>query len=270
MSTFYTRYRERRERIRSVLCVGLDPDPDQLPGGYDKTDAGLLQHLEDIIESTADVALAYKPNAAFFESRGAGGWGMLHATIEKIRKAAPEALVILDAKRGDLGNTASHYAKAVFDELNADAVTLNPYMGRESLEPFLERSDRCSFVLCLTSNTGARDLQYHGDPPLFERVARLCHEWNQQTNNLGLVVGATRKGSELQRVRELAPDLPFLVPGVGRQGGDLDSVMEMAGKDVLVNSSRSILFASHKRENLVESARQEAQSLLDSMQKYLS
>ncbi|MEQ8352021.1 MAG: orotidine-5'-phosphate decarboxylase [Leptospiraceae bacterium] len=269
MSTFYTRYRERREAIRSVLCVGLDPDPHRLPQGYSKDRAGLGAHLKDVIDATADLALSYKPNAAFFESMGSGGWELLAEVIQYIRSRTSNAMVVLDAKRGDLGNTASHYATAAFDELDADAITLNPYMGKESLQPFIDRADRASFILCLTSNSGARDFQYHGDPPLFQRVARLCHEWHEQSGNLGLVVGATRDPGELEKVRTLAPGMIFLVPGVGSQGGDLHQVMKMAGKDVLINSSRSILYASHNKSDLVQKARAEAMSLVEQMRSYL-
>ena len=270
MSTFYMRYRERRRTIRSLLCVGLDPDPERLPEGYPAGPRGLQEHLQHIVEATADLALAYKPNAAFFESMGADGWQILKNTIDFIRSTSPESLVVLDAKRGDLGNTASHYARAVFDELDADAVTLNPYMGRESLEPFLLRKDRAAFVLCLTSNSGARDFQYHGEPPLYQRVAQLCQQWHGESGNLGLVVGATRDPEELTKVRSLAPEMIFLVPGIGSQGGDLNAVLKSAGPDLLINSSRSILYASHKKSGVAEAARKEAMTLSEAMQDYLS
>ncbi|MBR31157.1 MAG: orotidine-5'-phosphate decarboxylase [Spirochaetaceae bacterium] len=269
MSTFYTRYRERREAIKSVLCVGLDPDPARLPDGYESGAQGAGDHLRDVVDATHDLAVAYKPNAAFFESMGSAGWELLKDVIQYIRKRAPGALIVLDAKRGDLGNTASHYAAAIFDDLEADSVTLNPYMGKESLIPFLERKDRASFILCLTSNSGARDLQYHGDPPLYQHVARLCRQWHDEFKNLGLVVGATRDPEELSRVRELAPGMIFLVPGVGSQGGDLNEVLRKAGDDVLINSSRSILFASHNRAELPEKCRAEASSLVEKMRPYL-
>lgn len=269
MSTFYMRYRERRDSLNSVLCVGLDPDPDRLPEGYARTAQGMGEHLKEVIDATATLAVAYKPNAAFFESMGAPGWNLLSETLNYIRNQAPGSLIVLDAKRGDLGNTASHYAKAVFDELDADAVTLNPYMGRESLEPFLQRKDRAAFVLCLTSNSGARDFQYHGQPPLYLEVARLCRQWHEQSGNLGLVVGATRESGELASVRKQAPGLVFLVPGVGSQGGDLNMVMQTAGKEVLINSSRSILFASHKRDGLKQAAYEEALSLVNAMRNHL-
>ena len=269
MSTFYTRYRERRETIKSVLCVGLDPDPTRLPQGYQQSPEGTGQHLKEVIDATADLAVAYKPNAAFFESMGSDGWGLLKDVIQHIRNVAPQALIVLDAKRGDLGNTASHYAAAVFEELDADSVTLNPYMGKESLIPFLEREDRASFVLCLTSNSGAQDFQYHGVPPLYQRVAQFCRQWQEEFGNIGLVVGATRDPEELRTVRSIAPGMIFLVPGVGSQGGDLDQVMQNAGPDVLVNSSRSILFASHNKVDLAEKAKAEAMSLVNKMRPYL-
>lgn len=262
------RYRERRKNTRSVLCVGLDPDLDRLPEGYPRTIQGLEEHLKEVILCTHGFAVAYKPNSAFFESWGAAGWEMLKRIVHFIQSES-DCLVILDAKRGDLGNTASHYARAAFDELKADAITLSPYMGRESLEPFLLREKVASFVLCLTSNSGALDFQYHGNPPLYEKVASLCNQWHGTSGNLGLVVGATRDPSELRSIRSLAPDLIFLVPGVGSQGGDLDAVMSVAGPDVLINASRSVLFASHHRRDVPARSSEEAGKLVQSMQKHL-
>lgn len=251
------------------MCVGLDPDLNRLPAGYEKSVPGLKQHLFDIIDATADLAAAYKPNTAFFEFHGAAGWTALGEVIRYCKTKSPGAVVIADAKRGDLGNTAKQYAAAIFDHLEADACTLSPYMGFESLQPFLERPDKAAVILCLTSNAGAADLQYHGSPPLFLKVAGLCHRWNGQYGNVWMVAGATRDPADLIRVKESAEGVPLLIPGIGAQGGNLSSVLGAVHENCLINSSRSILYASDHRDTIRQSARAEALSLVESMRREL-
>ncbi|MEN8614914.1 orotidine-5'-phosphate decarboxylase [Dehalogenimonas sp. THU2] len=248
---------------RSLLCVGLDPEPEKLPPGV-----GVLEFCRSIIESTYDLVCAYKPNAAFFEALGAEGWGTLKATIEAVPKNIP---VILDAKRGDIGNTARAYARATFEELGASAVTVNPYMGYDSLEPFIEYKNKGIFVLCRTSNPGSADFQSLecGGEPLYRSVARRVGEWNHH-GNLGLVVGATQP-EELKAIREAHPFLPILIPGVGAQGGSLELAVrygtDAAGELAIISSSRQILYASSGAD-YVAAARRAAQALRDEMNRY--
>jgi orotidine-5'-phosphate decarboxylase len=250
---------------RSPLCVGLDPDLELLPSGYSSSIKGLEDHMLDIIDATSDLAAAYKMNIAFFEAMGAAGWNMIERLVAAIRRASP-ALIIADAKRGDLYNTARFYSRTFFDTFHFDAVTLQPYMGYDSLKPFLERTDRGSIILCLTSNDGALDFQYHGHPPLFVEVARRCAEWSR--NNVMLVVGATRNPDDMKKIREAAPQLPFLVPGIGKQGGDLETVLSICGRRLLLNSSRSISAASADRSTLKEAARSEARRIVQSFKRF--
>lgn len=232
---------------KSYLCVGLDTVIEKLPSGYRRDAEGVLAFNRMVIEETADVAVAYKPNLAFYETMGAEGWEVLKATVA----AVPEdCMVIADAKRGDIGNTATAYARALFEDLGADAVTVAPYMGEDSVRPFLEFEDKWTIVLALTSNSGAADFQYIGDPPLFEQVITRCRQWGG-AERLMFVVGATR-AAEMKRIRQLAPDNFFLVPGIGAQGGDLAATSRAGfiapetggGCGLLVNSSRGIIYAS--------------------------
>ena len=234
----------------SQLCVGLDPDPARLPAPFEGRApiAAIETFLDRVIESTSAHAAAYKPNAAFFERWGREGHDLLTAAIASVRRHAPHALVVLDAKRGDIGNTARFYAQAAFDGFGADAITVAPYMGSDSVTPFLDWPDRCAFVLGRTSNAGARDFQHlePGDEPLYAHVCRKVAEWDARAQGTaGLVVGATDPNA-LAEIRALAPTLPFLVPGVGAQGGSAADVMKgNAGGPILVNASRSILYAGH-------------------------
>jgi len=231
----------------SLLCVGLDPIPEQLPEGvHDKPDP-ILAFNQAIVEATAGWAAAYKPNIAFYEALGPAGLNTLRCTISFIHRQA-HALVIVDAKRNDVGHTSAAYARAVFDLLDADAVTLNPYLGSDALAPFLERPDRGCFILCRTSNPGAgefQDLLVDGRP-LYQVVAQRVRQWNTR-GNCGLVVGATFP-EEMGRVRALCPELPFLIPGVGAQQGDLSRAVQAGadrqGERILVNVARTILYAS--------------------------
>ncbi len=254
---YLDRLAARSSRVRSVLCLGLDPDPDALPRGFSRDIRGIEAFASLVLDAAVDHAAAVKPNLAFFEAFGSGGL----AVLERIRaRIPPDVPVVMDAKRGDIGSTAARQAVALFDALGADAVTLNPYLGRDALAPFLDRSDRFAYVLCRTSNPGAQEFQSllvdagdGGSEPLWARVARHAVTWNVN-GNVGLVVGATAP-DELARARALAPGLPFLVPGAGAQGGDIDAVLrdgfadaapasQRQGRGLLVNVSRAIASAA--------------------------
>ncbi len=257
----------QREK-KSCLCVGLDPDVDRLPPhlGSSAIDA-VRRFTADIIEATSDVAAAYKFNFAFFEALGSDG---MHLLRELVPIARQYALTIADAKRGDIGNSASFYARSVFDHLGFDAVTVAPYMGRDAVEPFLSRSGTCAFVLVRTSNPGGNDLQLLdvGGTPLYERVARLSSSWAEtQPGEPGFVVGASDLEA-MARLRALHPDVPFLIPGVGAQGGNARQVMAAAaGGPLLVNSSRSILYASTNK-GFAEAAGRAARELAAELNPY--
>jgi uridine monophosphate synthetase len=249
--TFMQRLEKRAREIDSLLCVGLDPHPADLPAD---TPAAALAFCLRLVEVTAGLALVYKPNAAFFEAYGPSGWQALRDLIAAV---PPEVPVLLDAKRGDIASTAEAYARAVFHVLNADAVTLNPYLGGDALEPFLSDAGRGVFLLCKTSNPGAADLQDQnlaGGERLYEAVARLAIGWNRK-DNLGLVVGATHPEA-LNRVRALAPDLWFLAPGVGAQGGDLEIALRAGlrrdGLGLLLPVSRALSRAGDPRRTALE------------------
>jgi len=237
--SFFERLADRIDQVDSVVSVGLDPDPARLPDSVADAELPRWAFNRRIVDATHEYAACYKPNAAFYED--ADGWRALRETVAYAHgKGVP---VLLDAKRGDIGNTARKYAE-VLDEV--DAITVNPYLGRDSLEPFLSRPDCGVFVLCRTSNPGGADLQnlpLDSDELLYERVATLAASWNDH-GNVGLVVGATAP-EELADVRALVPELPFLVPGVGAQGGDERAAVEYGLADGvgLINSSRGIIFA---------------------------
>ena len=241
--SFQARFQAAAQQNHSLLCVGLDPDQQRISAGVTTR-----EFLLGIIEATADIACCYKPNLGFFEPDLGPGIELVRDLIEAIH--ARGIPVLLDAKRGDIGNTAIGYAKAVYEALDADAVTVSPYLGLDSLEPFLAYEDRTAFILCRTSNPGARDLQDlrvgERHEPLYAYVARLANTWNTQ-GNVGLVVGATYP-QEAQEVRAICPDLPILMPGVGAQAGDLEAAVR-AGIDgtrgnLIVNASRGVLYAS--------------------------
>jgi orotidine-5'-phosphate decarboxylase len=235
---------ESAERAGSWLCVGLDPDPEHYPDGMGEEDT--LEFCIGVVESVVDVACAVKPNAAFFEALGLEGHAALESLIEHM---PPELPVILDGKRSDIGNTAQKYAQAAFDVLGVDAVTLNPYMGRDSVAPFAEYEEKGVFLLARTSNASARDFQdlRVGNHALFETVARKAMEWDRDWGTLGLVAGATAP-DELADLRAVCGDgVPFLIPGVGAQGGDARVSLarggDSQGRYALVNVGRSILNA---------------------------
>ena len=236
---FFDRLRRRIEAVDSVVSVGLDPDPDRIPEHLRDRDLPRWAFNRRIIDATHEHAAAYKPNAAFYEDPD--GWRALRETVAYAH--GKDIPVLLDAKRADIGNTARQYAE-ILDRV--DAITANPYMGRDSLQPFISRADAGVFVLCRTSNAGGADLQnleLASGETVYERVADLAAGWNER-DNVGLVVGATAP-AELEAIRERVPDLPFLVPGVGAQGGDTEAAAThaLAGGVGLVNSSRGIIFA---------------------------
>jgi orotidine-5'-phosphate decarboxylase len=251
---FFEDLRARIEAVDSVVSVGLDPDPTRLPDAVADHDLPRWAFNRRIIDATHEHAACYKPNAAFYED--SEGWRALRETVAYAHgKGVP---VLLDAKRGDIGNTARQYAELLDD---ADAITVNPYLGRDSLEPFLAREEKGVFVLARTSNPGASDfqnLEVGNEKRLYEYVAQRAAEWNER-GNVGLVVGATAPG-ELETVRDLVPDLPFLVPGVGAQGGDVEAAVEFGLTDGvgLVNSSRGIIFAGEGSEQEFAKAAGEA------------
>jgi len=262
---FFAKLRQASQSNRSFLCVGLDPHPSLLP----EKDVAAFNRA--IIEATADVVCCYKPNLAFYEAMGPQGLEVLLRTVETVPRHVP---VIADAKRGDIASTAEAYARALFDVYSFDAATVNPYLGTDSLAPFLERADRGVFVLCRTSNPGGADLQgltvTSDGPsaegrPLYEVVAELARDrWNER-GNVGLVVGATFPG-ELGRIRELCPRLPFLLPGVGAQGADVAAAVRNAldedGAGFIIVSSRQVLYASSDRD-YAQAARRAAEALRD-------
>jgi orotidine-5'-phosphate decarboxylase len=259
---FRAKYEAAVSRNDSLLCVGLDPDPDRIPGGVDAR-----TFLLEVIEATSDIVCCYKPNIAFYEHDIDGGLALLRDVIAAVPDDVP---VLLDAKRGDIGNTARFYARAVYDGLGADAVTLSPYLGRDALEPFLEYEERHAFVLCHTSNPGAVEVQElplaDGARPLYEQVAARANEWNDR-GNVGLVVGATypQQGA---RIREICPDLLMLLPGVGAQEGDLAAAvratLDASGAGILLNASRGVLYAG-AGPNYATEARAAAMRLRDAI-----
>jgi orotidine-5'-phosphate decarboxylase len=255
--TFPERLDRARSAADSLVCVGLDPDPSKLPPDLGRDPKPFLAFGRRIVDATRGVAAAYKPQIAFYSALGRED--ELASTIEYIRDRAPEALVILDAKRNDIGNTAEAYAREAFDRYAADAVTVSPYMGEDSVAPFLARPDRGAILLCRTSNPGARDFQdlLIDGMPLYARVAaRAAARWNTH-RNLMLVVGATYP-AEMAELRRAHPELWFLVPGIGAQGGDLDQVLaaglDSAGGGLLINSSRAIIYAGGAESEAIRAA----------------
>jgi orotidine-5'-phosphate decarboxylase len=249
--SFRLSLRQRWEDCDSFLCVGLDPDPRRIPEHLGKGPDSLLAFCQAIVSATADQACAFKPQIAYFAA--ARGEDVLEELIGWIHREHPGIPVILDAKRGDIGNTAEQYAVEAFERYGADALTVSPFMGFDSIEPYLAWPGKGVILLCRTSNPGGGDFQLleSGGERLFERIARLAGgEWNR-SGELGLVVGATYP-EELRRVRQIAPHLPLLVPGIGAQGGDVEATVA-AGLDadssgLVINSSRAILYAGHDRD----------------------
>jgi orotidine-5'-phosphate decarboxylase len=254
---------------RSFLCVGLDTDIEKIPAHLQNEKDAVFQFNKHIIDATAKYCVAYKPNTAFYESEGLEGWEYLEKTIRYIKTNYPQHFVIADAKRGDIGNTSKRYAKAFFEKLNADAITVAPYMGFDSVEPFLGFDKKWVILLGLTSNSGSKDFQqlrFEGGNKLYETVVKKSIRW-ASSDQLMFVTGAT-KPEMIREIRAIAPDYFFLVPGVGAQGGDLDAVAEAGlNKEIglLVNASRSILYAS-SGEDFATAAANEASSLQKQME----
>jgi orotidine-5'-phosphate decarboxylase len=266
---FTSKLAESVERSNSLLCVGLDPGVAKLP----QSAPDQFEFNKAIIDATHDTVSVYKPNSAFYEARGAEGVAALKATCDYIRENYPEIPILIDAKRGDIGNTNAGYVEYVFDYLGADAVTVAPYMGHESLEKFLEREDKGIIVLCRTSNEGSGEFQNLsvGHVPLYQHVARqVATVWNAR-DNCSLVVGATYP-DELREVRDIVgPDMPLLIPGIGAQGGDLAGTMAAglgaSEAGLMISSSRGIIFASDG-EDFAAAARAEAIKLRDEINNY--
>jgi len=256
---------------RSFLCVGLDSEIDKIPAFLSKEKDPIFEFNKRIIDSTHDYAIAYKPNVAFYECYGAKGWISLESTVRYIKENYPGIFVIADAKRGDIGNTSKMYAKAFLENMPFDAITVAPYMGEDSVSPFLSYKGKWVVLLALTSNKGADDFQYHNEDgiKLFERVLTVSQKWGT-TNNLMYVVGATR-AELLKDIRQLVPDHFLLVPGIGAQGGSLEEVAKFGLNSkcgLLVNSSRGIIFAD-STENFDKVAGEKAKEMQVEMEKYL-
>ncbi len=245
---------------KSFLCVGLDTDIQKIPRHLMDTSDPIFAFNKEIIDATHSFSVAYKPNLAFYESLGVNGWNSLEKTVNYIRYNYPDIFIIADAKRGDIGNTSSMYARAFFDAMEFDAVTVAPYMGEDSVKPFLTYVDKWVILLALTSNKGADDFQYmeENDEKLFEKVIKKSSEWGN-TDNMMYVVGATR-AEMLKDIRNIIPNHFLLVPGVGAQGGSLQEVAKCGMNSqcgLLVNSSRQIIYASNK-EDFAEKAKDAA------------
>ncbi|AXK70943.1 orotidine-5'-phosphate decarboxylase [Lysobacter sp. TY2-98] len=245
--SFMTTLRARWKAANTLVCVGLDPEPAKFPARFANDPDAVFAFCRDIADATADYACAFKPQIAHFAALRAEG--ALERLIAHLKSAHPHVPVILDSKRGDIGSTAQHYASEAFDRYGADAVTVNPYLGRDALQPFLDRADKGVIILCRTSNPGAGELQdmLVGGRPLYQHVAeKAAIEWNAN-GNVALVVGATWP-EQLAEVRALVKDVPLLVPGVGAQGGDAAAVVSNAktpdGTGLMISSSRAVLYAS--------------------------
>ena len=259
-------------RKKSFLCVGLDTDVDKIPEHlFDVTDDPIFEFNKQIIDATSDLCVAYKPNLAFYESIGLEGWDVLERTVDYIRTNYPDQFIIADAKRGDIGNTSAMYARTFFGNMDFDAVTIAPYMGEDSVAPFLTYENKWAIVLALTSNKGASDFQYieEDGEKLFEKVLKTSKKWGTDENMM-FVVGAT-KAEMLADIRKIIPTHFLLVPGVGAQGGSLQEVAKYGMTDecgLLVNSSRQIIYASSETD-FAEKAREEALKVQQEMSKIL-
>ena len=257
---------------KSFLCVGLDPDLDKIPTHLLETEDPIFEFNKAIIDATHDLTVGYKPNTAFFEAYGIKGWISLQKTINYINENFPEIFTIADAKRGDIGNTSSMYAKAFFEDLNFDSVTVAPYMGKDSVEPFLAFENKHTIMLALTSNEGAFDFQTltTNGKELYKQVLETSKTW-KNSHNLMYVVGAT-KAEYFTEIRKIVPDSFLLVPGIGAQGGSLSEVCKYGMNDnvgLLVNSARAIIYASNGND-FAEKAREEALSVQQEMEEILS
>ncbi len=269
---FFPRLDEVCKQKKSLLCIGLDIDIERIPPFLLTELDPLFYFNRAIVEATHDCAAAYKLNIAFYEALGIPGWDLLERTLSIM---PPNVMIIADAKRGDIGNSSRKYAETFFKTFAFDAITVNPYMGFDALQPFLEYEDKGIYVLGLTSNTGALDFQYlkvENEMPLYLKVAEKVVEWNFVYGNLGLVVGGTH-ANEVAQIREQAPQIPFLVPGIGAQGGNLELAVKNAvghdGRGALFNASRSIIYASSGHD-FAEVAHERAHHLKEQINLILS
>lgn len=259
--------RSQIEKKRSFLCIGLDVDLEKIPKHLLAEEDPIFAFNKAIIDNTHELAVAYKPNLAFYEAYGLKGWKAFAKTIKYLNKHHPELFIIADAKRGDIGNTASRYAQAFFEELSCDALTIAPYMGKDSVEPFLAFKDKHAILLGLTSNKGAEDFQMQAidGQPLFKKVLKTALTW-KNAENLMFVAGATQP-EHFKSIRAIAPHNFLLVPGIGAQGGDLQGVCKYGfteGCGLIVNSARGIIYASSDH-NFAEAAQGEAKKLQQEM-----
>lgn len=267
----YSQLFENIVRKRSFLCIGLDSEIEKIPAFLLKEKDPVFEFNKRIIKATQEYCVAYKLNVAFYECSGSKGWLSLEETVRHIKKNYPDIFVIADAKRGDIGNTSKMYAKAFLENMPFDAITVAPYMGEDSVTPFLSYKDKWVILLALTSNKGADDFQYHDEDgiKLFERVLSLSKKWGT-TDNMMYVVGATR-AQMLKDIRKIVPDNFLLVPGVGAQGGSLKEVAKYGLNSkcgLLVNSSRGIIFAGNS-ENFDALAGEKAREMQTEMECYL-
>lgn len=267
----YAKLFEQIKKKRSFLCVGLDSDIAKIPEYLLNTGDPVFEFNRAIIDATAEMAIAYKPNIAFYESRGLEGWLSLEKTIKYIKNVYPEIFTIADAKRGDIGNTSQMYAKAFLETLNFDSITVAPYMGEDSVTPFLQYDGKWVILLALTSNKGAFDFQFfeNDGEKLYEKVLKKSQEWGNDQNMM-YVVGAT-KAEMLEGIRKIVPNHFLLVPGVGAQGGSLEEVARYGMNEhcgLIVNSSRGIIFAD-RSENFANRATEEASKLQKEMESLL-
>lgn len=272
--SFINTLRDRWHTADTLVCIGLDPEPAKFPARFANDPDAVFNFCRDIADATAEFACAFKPQIAHFAALGAED--ALERLVAHLRQAHPHVPVILDAKRGDIGSTAQHYAAEAFDRYGAHAVTANPYLGRDSVQPFLDRADRGVVILCRTSNPGAGDLQdltvhtASGERPLYQHVAdTIARDWNGN-GNCALVVGATWP-EQLREVRAIVGDMPLLVPGVGAQGGDAEAVVRNAvskdGTGLMISSSRAILYAS-SGDDYAEAAATAARELRDTINRH--
>ncbi|WCL47766.1 orotidine-5'-phosphate decarboxylase [Leptospira sp. GIMC2001] len=276
MLSLENKYTNRFSALQSLLTVGLDPEWEKLPDIIKKEKDPFFQFCKQIIDATGEFALGFKPNIAFFERFGWEGIRQFELVIEYIRKNFPDSIIIADAKRGDLGNTAKEYAMYYFDRLNVDVLTVSPYMGRDTITPYLEHDRGSVFILCLTSNPSAIEFQKWKDKEhdivpgyLHQAVAKLSTELNREyKGRVGIVTGGTRP-SEIGLIREENPELLFLIPGFGAQGGDLEEIIQNSGKRAFINSSRGIHFLSSGLD-FAEKAHDRAKEIHNSMKKILS
>lgn len=261
---------EQIQKKRSFLCVGLDTDIEKIPEHLKKLDDPIFEFNKQIVDATQEYTVAYKPNIAFYEAHGIKGWESLQKTVAYIKEQYPEQFLIADAKRGDIGNTSKMYAKTFFEVMDFDSVTVAPYMGEDSVTPFLGYKEKWVILLGLTSNIGADDFQFMGNPPLYQQVLNKAQYW-ATPDELMFVAGATR-ATMLADIRKTAPDNFLLVPGVGAQGGSLAEVAQYGMNNkcgLLVNSSRGIIYADGS-DNFANIAGQKAKELRDEMDALLN